>query len=79
MVASFIVLVTVDMAVDKLDHVSNCDDLNGLGDGKANNGIVKEPELNLLDNVKLTELSRRRLSRSRSLCCCVLCSLLFSG
>ena len=37
--------VTVDMIVDKLDHVSNCDDLNGLVDGKANNGIVKESEL----------------------------------
>lgn len=79
MVASFMVPVTVDMVVDKLDHVSYCDDLNGLGDGKANNGIVKEPELNLLDNVKLTGLSRRHLSRSRSLCCSVLCSLLFSG
>lgn len=76
MVVSFMVPVTVDMVVDKLDHVSNCDDLNGL-DGKANNGIVKESELNLLDNVKLIELSRRRLSRSISLCCFILCSLLF--
>lgn len=64
MVASSMIPVTADMVVDKLDHVSNCDDLNGLVDGKANNGIVKEPELNLLDNVKLIELNRRCLSRS---------------
>lgn len=42
-VVSFIVPVAIDKAVDDSDDVSNFDNLSGVGDGEANNGVVKQP------------------------------------
>lgn len=58
-VLSFIVPVAIDKAVDDSDNVSNLDNLSGVGDGEAKNGVVKQPEPDSLGNVNLTEFNRR--------------------
>lgn len=66
-VVSFIVPVAIDKAVDDSDDVSNFDNLSGVGDGEANNGVVKQPEPDSLGNVNITK-SNRRCTRNSVLC-----------